>query len=294
MFSSDHFPLDTMNLKFSIITPVFNAAQTLEKTILSVIKQVFNSELEYIIIDGGSTDGSLEIIDRYRDRISLVISEKDKGVYDAMNKGISKATGDVIGIINSDDWYNKGALRVAETQFRRNQNVEILYSPVETYFNGKYLIKFLPGSLDNLSYKFTINHPSCFVKRSVYDQIGKFNLFYSIAADYDFIFRAYQAGVNFSFVEDSLASYSLNGMSGKPLAKFEQIRQSWIIGSQYTSNADKMLQLKRNFFYFKWIIKEMLVFPVKPFLNPHTSRSLKKQVRSVMGGRLPSDKYGAW
>ena len=132
-----------MNLKFSIITPVFNAAQTLEKTILSVIEQTFDAELEYIIIDGGSTDGSLEIIDRYRDRISLVISEKDKGVYDAMNKGILNATGDVVGIINSDDWYNEGTLKTAERKFREHQYLEILYSPVDTYFNGKHLIKFL-------------------------------------------------------------------------------------------------------------------------------------------------------
>ncbi|MBE9098889.1 glycosyltransferase family 2 protein [Vacuolonema iberomarrocanum] len=281
-------------MKFSIITPVFNAAQTLEKTILSVIGQTFDAELEYIIIDGGSTDGSLEIIDRYRDRISLVISEKDKGVYDAMNKGILNATGDVVGIINSDDWYNEGTLKTAERKFREHQDLEILYSPVDTYFNGKHLIKFLPGSLDNLSYKFTINHPSCFVKKTVYNRIGMFDLSYSIAADYDFILRAYNAGMEFAFVEDPLASYSLNGLSGKPLAKFEQIRQSWIIGSQYISNTDKALQAKRRFFYLKWLLKEMVVFPVKPFLNPHISRSIKKQVRGLVGGRLPSDKYGAW
>ncbi|MEO1146056.1 MAG: glycosyltransferase family 2 protein [Cyanobacteria bacterium J06638_22] len=283
-----------MNLKFSIITPVFNAAPTLEKTILSVLDQDFESELEYIIIDGGSTDGSLEIIDRYRDRISVVISEKDEGVYDAMNKGILNATGDVIGIINSDDWYNTGALRTVETQFLKKQDAEIVYSPVDTYFNGKPLIRFIPGSLENLNFKFTINHPSCFVKKSIYDRIGTFDLSYSIAADYDFILRAYNADAKFYFVDPPLASYSLNGLSGKPLAKFEQIRQSWIIGSQYMSNMDRMLQLKRRFFYLKWLFKEMVVFPMKPFLNPHLTRAIKKQFRLLLGGRLPSDSYGAW
>lgn len=283
-------------MKISIITPVYNSVKTVEKTILSVINQKINSELEleYIVIDGGSSDGTQQVIQRYREQISLFISERDKGVYDAMNKGIAHATGDIIGIINSDDWYNDGALSIVESKFEEKPELEVLYSPVDTYFNDKYLVKFIPGSLENLPFKFTINHPSCFVRKSVYDRIGDFNLDYSIAADYDFIFRAYNANINFDFVENSLASYSLNGMSGKPLAKFKQIQQSWIVGLENIPASEKYLKNKRKWFYLNWALKEILVFPLKPLLNPHLSRRVKGTFRQIMGGVFPSDKYGAW
>lgn len=281
-------------MKISIITPVFNAVETIEKTILSVIQQSVDSELEYIVIDGGSTDGTQDIVQKYRDHVSLYICEKDNGVYDAMNKGIVYATGEVVGIINADDWYNDGALSIVESEFKKDPSIEILYSPVDTYFNNKYLTRFIPGSLENLPFKFTINHPSCFVKKSVYDRIGSFNLSYTIAADYDFVFRAYNAKVNFHLVEYSLASYSLNGMSGKPLAKFKQIQQSWMVGSSYVPDSEKALHKQRWIFYITWMLKEFLVFPIKPFLTPHLSRSIKRHLRQLMGGVFPSDKYGAW
>src|SRR3989339_600475 len=92
-------------MKVSIITVSHNSAKTIEDTILSVINQNGNFQIEYIIIDGGSTDGTLEIINKYRDKISKIISEPDKGIYDAMNKGIKFVTGDIVGILNSDDYY---------------------------------------------------------------------------------------------------------------------------------------------------------------------------------------------
>lgn len=281
-------------MKISIITPVFNAASTLKKTILSVLEQNAQAELEYIVIDGGSTDGSLDIIHRYRDRIAVIISERDRGVYDAMNKGISLATGDVIGIINADDWYNPGALQAVKDAFAQNSTADIVYSPVETYFNGEHLIRFVPGSLERLPFKFTLNHPSCFVKKQVYDRLGTYDLTYSIAADYDFILRAYGSSYSFHYVESSLASYSLNGLSSKPLAKFQQIHQSWQVGRQYIAKHQPQLGGEHQRFYLGWLLKEMTVFPVKHFVKPHHARRLKTLLRKALGGRLPSDQYGAW
>jgi glycosyltransferase involved in cell wall biosynthesis len=100
-------------LKISVITPSFNSEKTIEKTILSVIYQKISCNLEYIIIDGGSTDRTCEIIKKYAN-IDVFISEPDAGAYDAMNKGISLATGDIIGIINSDDWYQDGTIKIVE------------------------------------------------------------------------------------------------------------------------------------------------------------------------------------
>ena len=211
-----------------------------------------------------------------------------------MNKGLLYATGDVIGIINSDDWYNEGAFTAVEAAFSKDPDLDLLYSPVDTYFKGKYLIQFVPGAIERLPFKFTLNHPSCFVKKSVYDKIGGYNLGYSIAADYDFILRAYRTGFKFGCLSSSLASYSLNGLSGRPLAKFQQIYQSWLVGSAYAKAQEPEIQFQRKIFYSSWLLKELLVFPVKHFVDPHLARKLKSILRQVVGGKLPSDEYGAW
>lgn len=280
-------------MKISIITPVFNAVETIEKTILSVVTQEMDSELEYIIVDGASKDESLEVINKYIDKIDVLISEKDQGVYDAMNKGIARTTGDIIGIINSDDWYNDGILKIVEEVFKENEDIDIVYSPINNYFEGKYLNTFIPGNLENLVFKFTINHPSCFVKKSVYDRIGLFDLSYSIAADYDFVLRAYTSGVKFHYIETPLVSYSLNGMSGKPITKFKQIRESWRVGSNIARQSSDNLEARRRKFYLVWLLKELAAFPVKQVVKPQTTRKIKNLIRQKVG-KLPADKYGAW
>ncbi|MBD2125777.1 glycosyltransferase [Microcoleus sp. ZQ-A2] len=280
-------------MKISIITPVFNAVETLEKTILSVVTQKIDSELEYIVVDGASKDGSLEVIKKYTDKIDVLISEKDKGVYDAMNKGIARATGDIIGIINSDDWYNDGILKLVEQVFQENEDIDIVYSPIDNYFEGKYLNTFRPGDLENLVFKFTINHPSCFVKKSVYARVGLFDLSYSIAADYDFVLRAYTSGVKFHYIDTPLVSYSLNGMSGKPITKFKQIQESWRVGCKIAQQSSDNLQARRRKFYLVWLLKELAAFPVKQVIKPQTTRKIKNLIRQKVG-KLPADKYGAW
>jgi glycosyltransferase involved in cell wall biosynthesis len=277
-------------MRLTIITPVYNAEATVEQTLLSVIQQPRRAELEYIVIDGGSQDRTLEIIQRYAKDISLIISEKDKGVYDAMNKGLRHATGDIIGIINADDWYNDDAFKFVEQTFDEHPDTDILYSPIHNYFNGEYLNTFSPGHLDRLPFKFTINHPSCFVRRSFYDRIGEFNLAYRIAADYDFILRAYQAGGVFQLVKTPLVSYSLNGMSGKPMSKFRQIYESWKVGS---ANQPPQIRNQRLIFYMTWIAKEVIVLPIKLTVKPQITRQIKVRMRQLFGG-LQSDKYGAW
>jgi glycosyltransferase involved in cell wall biosynthesis len=285
-------------MKISIITPVYNTAQTLEKTILSVINQPINSELEYIIIDGGSKDGTLEIIQRYSDRIAVVISEKDDGIYDAMNKGLSYATGDIIGIVNADDWYNDGALKCVEDAFSEDSELSILYSPVENYFQGKFFNTFTPGSLENLPLKFVLNHPSCFVKKQVYDTLGSFNVCYSIVADYDFILRAYNSKFKFGLIETPLASYSLNGMSGfeAPLAaKLKQLKESWQVssGNIHQSQADLVIQHK--IFYLNSLLKILITYPFKKLglITPTRTNQIKQFVRKNFGP-LSADKYGNW
>ncbi len=279
-------------MKISIITPVYNSQKTLERTILSVINQIPNSQLEYIIIDGGSTDGTLEIIHRYANKINIVVSEQDRGIYDAMNKGISLATGDIIGIINSDDWYNDGALKKVEEFFRENPQISIVHSPVKNYIDGEHLSTFVPGKLENLPFKFTVAHPSCFVKKEVYHRIGLFDLNYPMAADYDFIFRAYTSGYKFQQLDTPLASFSLNGTTGKLTNKLKLIQESRSISTKFITQASTKIKSQHRAFYINWFLREIVTLPIK-YLDPFVAIKIKGFLRHKIG-KLSSDEYGAW
>lgn len=198
-------------MKFSIITVCLNSENTIEQTVQSVIEQE-NCDYEYIIVDGMSTDKTLEIIRRYEDRISIIISEPDTGLYDAMNKGISLATGDVIGIINSDDWYEAGALALVEKCFE-SSDVEVIYGKMNLiYLNGESKVM-VPGDMENIRYEMGIPHSTVFIKKDIYRKYGAFKLKYRIAADYELMLRLYTKGVKFRYLENILASFRLGGLS---------------------------------------------------------------------------------
>lgn len=180
-------------MKVSIITICFNSASTIEATIQSVISQNYQN-IEYIIIDGASKDDTMRIVDRYRDKIALVVSESDKGIYDAMNKGVSAATGDVIGILNSDDIYaDDSVIREIVETFQSNTcegvYADLIYvnredtSKVIRYWKsgaykpGKFLRGWMPP------------HPTFFVKKEVYSKYGEYNTIFRSAADYEFMLR---------------------------------------------------------------------------------------------------------
>ncbi|MDF5730698.1 MAG: glycosyltransferase family 2 protein [Rhizonema sp. PD38] len=279
-------------MKISIITPVYNNGKTIERTILSILNQQCNSQIEYIVIDGGSTDSTLEVINRYAEKIDILISEKDKGVYDAMNKGISLATGDIIGIINSDDWYNDGAFRVVEQTFIQYPEVSIVHSPVHNYVNDKHLSTFIPGNLENLLFRFTIAHPSCFVRKEVYEQIGLFDLNYIMAADYNFVLQAYTTGYKFHCVDTPLASFSLNGMTGQLTNRLKLIKETWQVSSKFVSHYPKNLKHQHRAFYISWLFRELVVMPLK-FFDPVIVIKVKGYLRRHFG-KFSSDRYGAW
>ena len=121
------------NPKISIITVVKNNKSYIEKNILSLLSQKYKN-YEHIIIDGGSTDGTLEIIDKYKKSISSFVSEKDQGIYYAMNKGIDLASGDIIGILNSDDYFYDDALDIVKSYFEKNQEIDFLFGSVHKFF----------------------------------------------------------------------------------------------------------------------------------------------------------------
>ena len=179
-------------MKFSIITVCYNSAATLEQTIQSVLSQTY-ANIEYIIIDGGSSDGSIDIINKYKDRIAHFVSEADGGIYDAMNKGIALSTGDVVGILNSDDIYTgERVIEHLAAQFRAME--------VDAICTDVVIFKDRPENKIRMyrcnrwkPWMFRIGHqpphPGFYVKKAFYDAYGVFNTKYKTAADFDLLLR---------------------------------------------------------------------------------------------------------
>lgn len=206
--------LTSQDVKVSIVTVCYNSETTIEKTIESVINQTY-ANIEYIIVDGGSTDETLTIINKYSQRYNgriKYISERDEGIYDAMNKGIKMTTGQLIGIINSDDYYELDAVEHIVSAWN-GSGMQILYGLMRKLINGKEdsVLLLSHESLEDRM----ICHPSCFVTADVYREIGTFEKKYQSVADYDFMLRAFRSGkVFFKPVYNILANFNSGGVSG--------------------------------------------------------------------------------
>jgi glycosyltransferase involved in cell wall biosynthesis len=203
----------------SIITVVYNGEKHLEQTIRSVLDQTYD-RIQYIIIDGGSTDQSVKIIKQYEKFLHYWISEKDKGISDAFNKGIAKATGEIIGIINADDWYESGALERVAAEMGE---ADVCFGDVQLWKNeGKKFIQ--KANLDLLSREMTINHPTVFIKKNMYEIHGGFDINYRCAMDYELMLRMKVAKCRFKYLPYTIANMRLGGFSDT----------SWKIGCRET------------------------------------------------------------
>lgn len=213
----------------SIITVVYNGENNLEGTIKSVINQDYPN-VEYIIIDGGSTDGTINIIKRYENYIDYWVSEKDKGIYDAMNKGIKLANGELIGIINSDDYYSKDIFReIVEKFLQKKYQVDFFYGPIGliNQRGEKYCLMMPLKESDIEKYKYTMMpfpHPSIFIKLSVYKKIGLFNCSYKLSADYDLVLRL----INNNYQGDNIrkvVAFFREGGRGESIISYQDVKK---------------------------------------------------------------------
>ncbi|MDE6566768.1 MAG: glycosyltransferase, partial [Lachnospiraceae bacterium] len=213
-----------MRPKVSVITVCYNSAATIRKTIESVLRQSY-CDIEYIIVDGASVDGTLSIVEEYRplfgERMKLV-SEPDKGIYDAMNKGIHMTTGTLIGILNSDDFYEPMAVEHMINAMT-DEKYQILYGFVRFLKNG------VECSIDRKSHKFLrqemIGHSACFVTKAVYDDFGCFDLQYISVADYDFMLRMDRIeAVKFYPVDYLITNFTIGGMSASAAAWLDLLK----------------------------------------------------------------------
>jgi glycosyltransferase involved in cell wall biosynthesis len=178
-------------LKISIITVCYNSSKTIEKTILSVANQTYDN-IEYIVIDGNSNDNTLEIIESYQCKISKLISEPDKGLYDAMNKGVSIATGDLIGILNSDDTFYSSTVIEEIVNFHKKNKIDASIGNIIQHKENGNMVRFYSSKNWNpqkLKIGFMPPHPSLFLKRELFLKYGNYDLGYKIGADYELITR---------------------------------------------------------------------------------------------------------
>jgi len=180
-------------MKFSIITVSYNSSDTIADTIRSVSGQN-HSDTEYLIIDGASSDGTLKILDSLKDKIDILVSEKDNGIYHAMNKGIGKANGDVIGILNSDDIYADEFVLKDVAKIFENPETEAVYADlvyVDRDDTNKVKRKWISGKYTHGDFRkgWMPPHPTFFVQKSVYDKYEAFNLDFTSAADYELMLR---------------------------------------------------------------------------------------------------------
>lgn len=180
-------------MKVSIITVSFNSAKTIKDTIESVLNQDF-PEIEYIIVDGNSSDDTVKIIRKYENRISKWVSETDQGMYDAMNKGIAMATGDVIGMLNSDDVYLNNHVITDLMDLLVRKKAAVVFADlilVDQHYENKVLRYYDSSHFhpDKFRYGWMPAHPTVFVRRQLYQAVGPFSTTYQIAADYEMLIR---------------------------------------------------------------------------------------------------------
>ncbi len=209
-------------MKISIITSVYNNQETIAEAMDSVLSQTY-TDIEYIIIDGGSTDDTVNIIKSYQNRIAVFISEPDKGIYDGLNKGIKLATGDVIGFLHSDDLYENNTVIEKVAKAFMASEIDSVYGDL-TYVNKSDPTKVIrywksgEFTLKKLGRGWMPPHPTFFVKRDIYQQRGQFDTSFKIAADYDLMLRFLgKYKISTDYIPNVLIKMRVGGESNKSL-----------------------------------------------------------------------------
>jgi glycosyltransferase involved in cell wall biosynthesis len=202
----------------SIITVVLNGKKHIEQTIKSVLEQTYPN-IEYIIMDGGSTDGTLEILKKCNDKIDLWKSEPDKGIYFAMNKGIGLTKGSLIGILNADDFYLPDAVKKVVENYKA-QKADIYYGDMLLVTENSPEIRMKPNILE-MDEKPSIFHPTCFVKKEVYENAGLFDTQFRISSDYEFLLRCIRKNFKFSYIPEPITTFRAGGISGSCASNVE-------------------------------------------------------------------------
>ena len=244
-------------MKISIITITFNSAKTIQRALDSVQSQTY-ADIEHVIVDGASTDGTKELIETYAKAHKNVrwISEKDKGIYDALNKGIKLATGDIIGFLHSDDvFYSPDSIGQIAAAFE-DEKVDVVYGDLQ-YCKGPKVVRRWKSNDFNpcaLKYGWMPPHPTVYVRREVYQQVGEYDEWFRISADYDMMLRIFTAGYKSKYIPKVLVCMETGGASNKNTkARLSKTQEDYIVlkknhvGAGYLTVACKQLRKIKQF-----------------------------------------------
>ena len=213
----------------SIITVCLNSKATIERTIQSVLAQK-QPGIEYIVIDGGSSDGTQEVVNSYGEAVDIFVSEPDQGIADGFNKGIVLSHGLFVGLVNSDDWLLPGSLQKVLDFFLSNPDSQVVHGDLLLY-SGDLLVKQVtPAGRWWYPWRLVLfNHPATFVRRAVYDTYGLFSLEYRIAMDVDIFLRWFKSGVRIDYMPEPLVAMHYGGLSDRqPFDGYREAKRAFI------------------------------------------------------------------
>jgi glycosyltransferase involved in cell wall biosynthesis len=238
----------------SIITVTYNAEKYLEQTIESVLNQTYKN-IEYIIIDGGSKDKTIDIIKKFENQVDLWISEPDGGIYFAMNKGINLAKGDIIGILNADDYYFENSVKNI-VQANRINDADVYHGDMLSVDEIANREERITPDETVMNEKPSIFHPTCFVKKSVYQKIGDFDTRFNISSDYEFLLRCKKNKLIFNYVPELITAFRVGGMSASCYSNVEGYK----IMKMYNTGYKNQVIWRGIKCYIKTFIKKIIKF----------------------------------
>ncbi len=248
----------------SIITPVYNEPKIC-RSLNSVIHQKNKKDIEVIVVDGGSTDETLDCLEKFKDYIDVLIQENDSGIYDAMNKGIRESKGEVVGILNADDYYYSNTVLSDVSKIFLDTSIDICYGDlVYVNPNGKVKRYWKSGKYKKIKWYFgwMPPHPTVFIRKEIYETLGRFNdIDYKIAADYELMLRFFfRNNLTVEYLQKVVVSMELGGESNKNLKNIIQ------------ANREVFMACKENKLIFPYLIPFLKVFR-KPFQYFHNFSS---------------------
>lgn len=248
-------------MKVSVITVCYNRKATIEQSIKSVLDQNYPN-IEYIVIDGNSSDGTQDIIKSYSDKIAKYISEPDKGMYDAINKGLSQATGDIIGLMHSDDvFYDERVISNIVHAFQNNPDAEAVYGDgiyvtndeeqkiVRNRIGGEFNYKRLKSGWLPL-------HPTVYIKRTVIEKFGNYNLNFKIASDTEFLLRyLYKHKINVAYLNSYIVKMRMGGLSTDYKRAVQVLKEDYRIYKYHNISGIRVVLQKKMIALMQYIKK---------------------------------------
>jgi glycosyltransferase involved in cell wall biosynthesis len=263
----------------SIVTVSLNCGDQLQKTMESVLQWPAD-QVEYIIIDGGSTDETIDLLREFDSRLEYWVSEPDAGISDAFNKGISLCRGTVIGLLNAGDWYEHDALQSVRTGFIENPDAGVLCGRLQ-FRHGREKAYCTDSVPELLSKDMSVAHPSCFVKSSVYHRLGGFHPEYRLAMDYELLLRFFVAGVVFARTSAVLTNMQHDGVSElcwqRALHETHRARRQYIPRSFYAGGIYLRYLIARR--YVRFLLQSLGLHGLIEFYRKHLAAVKKVRTK---------------